>query len=481
MTALSERLDPAALDFAPTLLALQARPPSPLPRTMGTLIVVLVASLIAWSAWGQLDIIAVAEGKLVPKTYVKILQPAEGGILKDILVNEGDHVQAGQVLMRMDRRLAEADTRILDQAIAQRTLQLARIDAELTDRPLTLTPSIPSPLAGEGQGGGGSHTGDGIPNRPPDSHLFEQVQAQYHARRRAYEDALAEEQAALRKAKEDLAAAAQVREKLAALLPTYRQEEAALARLGARRLAAELDVLERTRRRIQTEQDLKSQERTLASLKAAIAQSGQRLNQITSRYREQLQNERIEAQAGLDKLTQERAKQQHRNTLLELRAPQDGIVKDVATHTPGAVVGPGTILLTLVPQDEALQAEVMIRNEDIGFVREGQTAKVKLAAYPFQKYGLVRGTVVHVGADAEEAPEIDRTRPEVAPTDRPYSALRYKATVQLRDQALAKDGRRFELSPGMQVVAEVDLGRRTVIEYLLSPLQKTLLEAARER
>jgi HlyD family secretion protein len=145
------------------------------------------------------------------------------------------------------------------------------------------------------------------------------------------------------------------------------------------------------------------------------------------------------------------------------------------------VVSPGTILLTLVPHDEPLQAEVMFRNEDIGFVREGQTARVKLAAYPFQKYGLVRGTVVHVGADAQEATDAAPSHGET-PTNTPkVSALRYKAIVRLDGQALEKDGRRFELSPGMQVVAEVDLGRRTVIEYLLSPLQKTLLEAGRER
>lgn len=470
MTARSENLDPEALDFAPSLLALQARPSSPLPRTMGTLIVVLVAMLIAWSAWGQLDVIAVAEGKLVPKTYQKIVQPAEGGILKDILVNEGDHVQAGQVLMRMDRQLAEADTRILDNAIGRRALQLARIDAELTDRPLALTQSIPSPLAGEGQGEGAIN-----------SNLIQQVQAQYHARRRAYEDALAGEQAALRKAREDLAAAAQVRQKLAALLPTYQQEEAALAKLGERHLAAELDVLERKRRRIETEQDLMVQERTLESLKAATAQSEQRLNQITSRYDEQLQNERIEAQAELDRLTQERAKQQHRNTLLELKAPQDGIVQDVATHTPGAVLSPGTILLTLVPRHETLRAEVMVRNEDIGFVREGQTAKVKLAAYPFQKYGLLQGTVVHVSADAEGASAVNANNSDPSADTPRSSALYYKAIVQLEARALGAGGTRFELAPGMQVVAEIDQGRRTVMEYLLSPVQKTVLEAARER
>ncbi len=470
MAARSENLDPKALDFAPSLLALQARPPSPLPRTMGSLIVMLVAMFIAWSGWGQLDVIAVAEGKLVPKTYQKIVQPAEGGILKDILVNEGDHVQAGQVLMRMDRQFADADTRILDNAIARRTLQLARIDAELSDRPLALTQSIPSPLAGEGQGEGGI-----------DSNLLQQVEAQYHARRRAYEDALAGEQAALRKAREDLAAAAQVRQKLATLLPTYQQEEAALTKLGERHLAAGLEVLERKRRRIEAEQDLSVQERTLASLKAATAQSEQRLNQITSRYDEQLQNERIETQAELDRLTQERAKQQHRNTLLELKAPQDGIVKDVATHTLGAVVSPGTILLTLVPRHETLRAEVMVRNEDIGFVREGQTAKVKLAAYPFQKYGLLQGTVVHVSADAEETSTVNADNSDSSADTTRSSALHYKAIVQLEARALGKGGKRFELAPGMQVTAEIDQGRRTVMEYLLSPVQKTVFEAARER
>lgn len=481
MSALSERLDPAALDFAPGVLALQARPPSPLPRAMGTLILVLIVTLIAWSAWGQLEIIAVAEGKLVPKTYVKIVQPAEGGILKDILVTEGDQVKAGQVLMRMDRQLAEADTRILENAIAQRTLQLARIDAELTGRRLALTQSIPSPLAGEGQGEGASQIRERVSFRSLDGKLIAQVQAQYHARRRAHEDALAEERAALRKAREDLAAAGQVREKLATLLPTYRQEEAALARLGERHLAAALDVLERKRRRIGAEQDLKTQERTLASLRAAIAQSEQRLSQITSRYEEQLQNERVEAQAEFDRLTQERAKQRHRNALLELKAPQDGVVKDVATHTLGAVVDPGTILLTLVPRNEPLQAEVMVRNEDIGFVRVGQPAKVKLAAYPFQKYGLVQGTVSHVSADAEEASDAAPNHAEMPAGTPEMPPLRYKAIVRLDGQALEKDGRRFYLAPGMQVVAEIDQGRRTPMEYLLSPIRKTLLEAARER
>ncbi len=161
-------------------------------------------------------------------------------------------------------------------------------------------------------------------------------------------------------------------------------------------------ALERERERIEKEGDLKTQAFAVESLKASIAQSQKRLAQITSNYKQQLHNERVEAQGQLDKLQQEVAKQRHKQTLLELKAPQAGKIKDVATHTIGSVVSPGTILLTLVPSDEPLQAEVMINNDDVGFVHEGQSVKLKLAAYPFQKYGMVDGTVTHVSADAAD-------------------------------------------------------------------------------
>ena len=457
--------DREAMDFAPGILTIQEQPPSPMPRAMMYCLFALLATLLAWTAIGKLDIIAVAEGKLVPKTYVKIVQPADGGILDAILVEEGDHVKAGQVLMRMDTQLNEADTRILKAQINERSLQLRRIDAELTDQPFK------PPLPAEG----GNRAEGNI------STLFNQIAAQYRAHREAYRDALGEEQAALTKAREDLAAAEQVRRKLAAVLPTYRQEETAYETLGQRHLAAEVDVLERRRKRIETEQDLHAQERTVESLKAGIAQSQRKLAQITSSYHEKLQNERVEAQADLTKLKEQLAKQTHKNALLELRAPQDGIIQDVATHTVGAVVNPGTILMTLVPAHETLEAEVMVRNEDIGFVHEGQPAKLKFAAYPFQVYGLMDATVIHVSADAEE---LKAQRPHDAKSDldsKGSGRLVYKAVVRLALQAIARDGERYELTPGMQVVAEINQGKRTVLDYLLSPLRGVFHDAWRER
>lgn len=169
---------------------------------------------------------------------------------------------------------------------------------------------------------------------------------------------------------------------------------------------------------------------------------------------------------------------------MELKAPQDGVIKDLATTTVGAVVQPGTVVMTLVPQGEQLFADVNIKNEDVGFVRVGQSAQIKLAAYPFQKYGMLTGKVIHVSADASEQNKANTTASANSSGENEAAAslLSYKARIQLNGQVL-KDpqGKRLSLTPGMHVVAEINQGKRTVLEYLLSPVQKAVQEAARER
>ena len=164
-------------------------------------------------------------------------------------------------------------------------------------------------------------------------------------------------------------------------------------------------------------------------------------------------------------------------------ASQAGKIKDVATHTIGSVVSPGTILLTLVPIDEPLQAEVMINNDDVGFVHEGQSVKVKLAAYPFQKYGMVDGIVTHVSADASDGQgQGKQNQTDQGATNNPnVEEAGYKAIVTLNKQALTASGKTFTLASGMQVAAEINQGKRTILEYMLSPVQGVFQEAARER
>ncbi|UCF77360.1 MAG: HlyD family efflux transporter periplasmic adaptor subunit [Betaproteobacteria bacterium] len=148
-------------------------------------------------------------------------------------------------------------------------------------------------------------------------------------------------------------------------------------------------------------------------------------------------------------------------------------VKDLATHTPGTVVAPGTILLTLVPKDEPLLAEVWVANLDAGFVQAMQKVRVKLVAYPFQKYGMLDGAVRQVSADAQEKADVNGARN--------FHDAAYRTLITLDREYLENGERRLRLVPGMLVNAEIHLGTRSVFEYLLSPIQKVAHEAGRER
>ncbi|OAI52203.1 secretion protein HylD [Betaproteobacteria bacterium SCGC AG-212-J23] len=446
--------DPA--DFSPPLLRIQDKPPAPLAGWMLRLLIALLAGIVLWAALGELDIVAVAEGKLVPSSYLKIVQPAEQGIVKEILVREGESVKEGQVLVRMDPVLTDADVNSIRTEYLNKRIALRRIDAQLSNQPL-------------------ARTEDDAPG------LFVRVEAQHAANVRAYENAVAQEKTVLDKARHDLAAAQATKAKLEQILPHYIEQEKAFAKLTKDGFVGRLMYTDKQRERIEKEQDLRMQEFVIRSSRALIDQSKKKIEQIGADYRRQLQTERVDVAAQFEKATQELAKQSHRQGLLELRAPQAGIVKDLATHTAGTVAQPGTILMTLVPEADKLVAEVWISNDDVGFVRPGQDAKLKLAAFQFQKYGLVQGRVLHVNADATEAPSPNTRSDALTGRDRPMGPLSFRALVELASQELVADGRRYPLQPGMQVAGEIHLGTRSVLEYVLSPVRGGFHEAARER
>ena len=446
--------DPA--DFAPPLLRIQDKPPPPLAGWMLRLLAALLAGLVLWTVFGRLDIVAVADGKLVPSSYLKIVQPAEQGIVKEILVKEGEAVKEGQILIRMDPALTEADVKGIQSEYHNKRIALRRIDAQMASGRFTR-----------------------VKEDPPE--LYTQVETQYRANVQAYENALAQERSLLEKAKHDLAAAQATRSKLEQVLPHYVEQEKAFEKLAKDGFAGRIMYTDKQRERIEREQDLRTQEFTIRSNQALIDQSERKIAQITADYRRQLQTERIEAAAQLERARQELAKHEHRYRLLELHAPQPGVVKDLATHTVGTVALPGTILMTLVPEGDEMLAEVWVSNQDVGFVRSGQEVKLKLVAFQFQKYGMIEGKVRQVSADATEAPSPNTRSDALTGRDRPMGPLAYRALVGLKNQNLSVEGERYAIGPGMQVTGEIHLGTRSILEYLLSPVQKAWHEAARER
>jgi HlyD family secretion protein len=356
-------------------------------------------------------------------------------------------VEESQVLIRLDPTLAGADELSLASELAAKRLALRRIDAELRGVPL-------SPRSGD------------------DAGLLAQVQMQALTHRQAYLDALAQEQSSRERALHDLKAAQETLAKLRSTSVLVQQSAEAHRRLAAEGFYSALSSNEKEREAIEQAQDLKSQMAAVQGLQSTLIAQERKISALSSNFRNQLQTERTEVMGQLARLEQDSRKLKFKAGLLELRAPKAGTVKDIATTTLGAVVQPGMVLLTLVPRDEPLVAEVQVRNDDVGFVRAGQPVKLKIAAYPFQKHGLLEGRVRTVAADAQTGDPI----PHQA------TAQGYKAVVVLESQALLSEGMtRLRLESGMQVAAEVQQGQRTVLEYLLSPVQRTAQEAGRER
>ena len=422
-------------------------------------IFLLIVILIIWAVVGKLDIIATASGKLVPQTLLKIVQPSEAGIVRRLEVNEGDHVKAGQVLVRLDATEASADQAGVASDLQQHRLQQRRIRAALAGQPMQAASD-------------------------DDPQLFGQIQRQDQAHRKAFNDSLEQELALLQKAEHEQRSAAQIRDKLEQTLPTYQRAAEAYRQLEQQGFFSALAAADKQREAIERSRDLDAQRSVLAALDATIAAQQLRITQLHSTYRSDLERELADIRARIAQLQPSFDKSLYRTGLMELTAPQDGIIKDLATTTVGAVVQPGTVIMTLVPRDEQLYVDVHIRNEDIGFVQVGQKARIKLAAYPFQKYGMLEGTITRVSADATDTGAPPRSNgngnDQSAATE--HGSASYKARIELDRQTLIDPQRkRLPLAPGMHAVAEIHQGTRTVLAYLLSPMRKVAQEAGRER
>ncbi|MEY3201943.1 MAG: hypothetical protein RIR70_1493 [Pseudomonadota bacterium] len=427
------------------------------PETPGRIVLwvlcILTLGLLAWAAFGELDIVASAEGKLTPETLVKIVQPAQAGVIAELSVNEGQSVRAGQVLARLDPTFAQADHTGVSNDLQFQRLQLRRIEAELADAPMQ------------------AQSGD-------DPARFAEVNRHYQARRKALADSLEQERALLLKAQHEKRAAQDQLAKLEQVLPTWQKSAQAYERLEKQGFIGPLASAEKQREATEKARDLDTQRATVAALDAAVSAQNKKLTQLKSTYLGELQKELALVRERINQLEPALEKTRHATDAMVLRAPQDGVIKDLATTTVGAVVQPGAVLMTLVPHDEALYADVEIRNQDVGFVRVGQRAKIKLAAYPFQRHGMLTGEVILVSADASARSPSGEARNEHFAA--PPSA--YKARLRLDAQVLIdSQGTRLTLTPGMMVQAEIHQGTRTVLAYLLSPIQKAVQEAGRER
>jgi hemolysin D len=458
------------LAFLPAALEIVETPPSPIGRAVAVTIGAAACIALAWACLGHVDIIATAQGKIIPTGRTKLVQPLESGIVGAIRVRDGDRVVAGQVLVEFDRTVTTAERNRVANDLLHARLDAARLKALRAGLDADLMPIGFSP-----------------PRDAPDYQVMRTraVMMSQAGQQRAKIASL--DQQIVQKQAEAESLAATI-EKLATGLPLL--EETADVRHKAMKLeyGNRIAHLEAQLRLNEQRHELNVQRRRIAELTAARQSLERQREQAQAEYAQSIVTDLAEAEQKAEGLVEDLVKTEKKMEDQVLRAPVDGTVQQLAIHTIGGVVTPAQQLMLVVPADSRVEAEAMIQNRDIGFVAPGQKAEIKVDTFNFTKYGLLHGEVITVSQDAmvRERPS-DKTNPAksnaaLSETSEPQGQeFVYAARVSLEHTRMQIEGKLVDLAPGMAVTVEITTGRRRIIEYLLSPLMRYQHESLRER
>ena len=459
--------DADEIDFLPAALEIVEKPPSPVGRAIAATIIAVACAALAWAAFGQIDIVASAAGKIVPVGRTKIIQPFETSVVRAILVQDGQRVRAGDVLVELDPTINEAEARHFRADLVAALLDAARLRAALSD--------ADDPLQAF---------------HPPDGATPEQIATQrqfllHQVSEHRAKLAVLDRQRAQKEA--EAATISATIAKIEAVIPVIQLRADIRKALYNTEFGSKLQYLEILQLLVEQQQELVVQKSHLREAEAAREVVIETREQTNAEYHRTVLDELSKATQKAAGLEQDLVKAEKKTEFQALTAPVDGIVQQLAVHTVGGVVTPAQQLLAIVPAGSDLQVEAMVLNRDIGFVQAGQEVEIKIDTFSFTRYGLIHGKVLSVSQDA-----IARDKPPEKPNDQgqgtPASTsepkgqeLLYSARISLDRTQMLIDGKLLDLAPGMAVTAEIRTGSRTVLSYLLSPLLKYRQESLRER
>jgi hemolysin D len=420
-----------AHEFKPLLAEIEDSPVSPLGRTTFWLVIVIIVFFIAWSIFGQVDVVISARGKVIPDGHVKILQPLDTGVVRQILVKEGDLVKKGQVVMEIDPSTIDPEVESAAGNLNYARLEMQRISATL-------------------QGSGFS----------PDGRFYDPaaVAAQkslYLAATANLTKQLEAKQAELDKAAEQIKSARIEQQENQELMEVSLEKE---RRLNSVRDIIARDDYEKVTQDILTYRDKVDQAKLkLAELDHHKQQLAAEMDQVRQEFaRGNLQELADKHKAATDlqarlKLTSFKSAKQ------QIVAPVDGYVDTLYVHTVGGVVTPAEKLLSVVPVHTPLVVKASVLNKDIGFVDRGMLVNIKADTFDFQKYGMYEGKVKLISQDSH---------------DDDKQGLVYAVYITPTTKTLTVDGKPEPLASGMSVTAEIKTGNRRIIEFFIYPLIK---------
>jgi hemolysin D len=446
------------LAFLPATLEVIESPPSPTARyTTGILCTLLTIALL-WACVAKIDLVAVAPGKVVPLGQIKVIQPFENAVIRHIFVDDGDHVVAGQRLVELDPTDVRAD---LEQLIYDQ--RQAGLDAEVARLLLAQDPDAPF-IAPEGV----------------DLTLAESNHLQAVNEIRKF---LAQIRAALADNVQRHAALeandSQI-ERAKTVLPLLTEKFETASGLFDKKFGTRAPMLDTQQQMIERQADLAGAQAAKRQIEAELDSLNAKLTELRSGFLADAADRRTKALQKLTNLTQQIAKARQREAYRHLTAPVGGTVQGIKIHTPGAVVTSADTLMTIVPEDTGLEIEAMVDNKDIGFVRENQDVQIKFDAFPFTRYGLLKGHVRRLGRDAATPQQLFAITGQQSPAPGAMD-LAYPAKITLDQTTIMAEEHYEPIQPGMRVSAEIRTGNRRVISYLLSPIIQTVKEAGRER
>ncbi|MCP1445046.1 hemolysin D [Pseudomonas sp. GGS8] len=437
------------VQFLPAALALQDQPAHPAPRYIQWTIMGFAALALLWACVGEIEVVATARGKVVASGKSKTIQPSEVAVVKAIRVYDGQWVKAGDVLVELDTSATSADVNRFKSDLLAAEVDSARATA--------LLEAIQS---GKEPGSLATYLLQADPPQVTAAQRW--LQGQYLELRSSLDqvDAEVEQRTAeIQSAKAMVASLQQT-------LPITRRLAQDYRELLDQQYVPRHAYLEKQQALLDQERDMAVQQARVIELNASRKEAERRRQGILAQTRREMLDLQQQSEQKAAALAQELKKAEQRDHLMSLTAPVDGTVQQLAIHTVGGVVTAAQPLMVVVPNDQPMEVEAMLENKDVGFVRQGQPATVKVETFTFTKFGTVEGEIVSVSNDAIE----DEKR-----------GLIYSSRIRLLQDSILVHGKKVPLSPGMSVTVEVKTDRRKVIDYFLSPLQQYAGESLRER
>lgn len=405
----------------------------PKPRALIALAFGVLVLSVVWMALAQVDRVVHAEGRVVPAGKAQIVQHLEGGIVSSMAVHEGTLVKKGDLLVVIGDTRANSQLGERRIKIAGLQVRVARLKAEAEGADRMVFPR------------GSEH----------DAVVQQAEQALFMARRQklVQETGIFQEQ--IRQKTAEISESESRRQSLSAELEVARRQLSIISGLSAKNAASKLELLEAQGRVQRLLTQIGDTESAVPRLRAAIQEAEAKRGEVLARFRSEARSELGVAQMDLDSANEGLRAELDRVTRTDIRSPVKGIVNRIYINTIGGVVRAGEPIMELTPADERVLIEAQVRPNDRAELRPGLTANIKIGAYDFGIYGTLRGRLTDVSADTLSDERSNRY---------------YR--VELEVDTVPPSYRDNPIMPGMPVTADIVTGRRTVLQYILSPLNR---------